>query len=66
MAKPITRLSVRSKWRRKPTDCRECVGCEEPIYSVNMYVLYVKTNIITVTHLALCESCYEVIKEEKL
>lgn len=65
MAKPIT-LSVRSKWRKKPTDCRECVGCVKPIYSSNMYVFYIKTNVITVTKLALCESCHEAIKEEEL
>lgn len=56
-----TTLTVRTKWRKKPTDCRECTGCEEPIYSTNMYVLYVRTNVVTKTESAICESCYEEI-----
>jgi len=63
MAEPIS-LSVRTKWRKKPTDCRNCELCEEPIYSNNMYILYIYTDVATKTHAGLCESCYQDLKEE--
>ncbi len=63
MAEPIT-LSVRSKWRKKHTDCRDCGVCEDPIYSDNMYILYIYTYVATKTDAALCESCYQELKEE--
>lgn len=53
------------EWVEKPTDLSVCAYCSEVIYS-SMFVLCINIGDKQIeTDGALCQSCYELVKENK-
>ncbi len=61
---PIT-IAIKSEWIKTQTDCRRCIKCGERIVS-DMWVVRFKAGPYTIFgEDALCESCMDLIEQNK-